>query len=459
MPDVRQQILLSVAILIPAVLILLRRDRLLLVWICLTVGINIFDARLAVNFPAARLTGLLLIPRTLHYLPRMARSPAGRATLIHFAYLGILAFIFGYLLPWPADSFTRRFNQLPPGRAAIYMIRTLADMSIAFFVAMWVVRKRTPAAVLKGLIVATSVAAIGGIMEVLTGVDIYGSLTGVAPLSVDYRVRGFTYEPRGLGLVAAHGFLISVVLWSRRRTWSNRGLAALHGAAILIAGSTSAAVALAFGSGGLFLLDRRTRRILLGTLLAAMIAGAVVGTRSGYLNTFIANATVRLTAERFEFDRDNLLEDVALRMDVFDGPALLLLAAEPTYLIFGTGPGLIPIPATRFLPVSPEYSWLAETGINTPPTSGLLLELSNAGLIGIALWIVLVRSSLRAFQRLSAAAPAAHWWGAARSAFAVAAALYLVQASPLSAIWAVFAGCGIGASCLVRMAPQGTSPA
>ena len=53
--------ILALAAGLPLALLLRRQERLLLLWICITTGVNVFDARVGVNLPAARLVGLIVL--------------------------------------------------------------------------------------------------------------------------------------------------------------------------------------------------------------------------------------------------------------------------------------------------------------------------------------------------------------------------------------------------------------
>ena len=66
------------------------------------VTINIFDTSLYVNLPAARIVGLMLIPKSVNLLPYLLRTRAGRSLAIHFLYLAYLGVIFGFLYKLPA---------------------------------------------------------------------------------------------------------------------------------------------------------------------------------------------------------------------------------------------------------------------------------------------------------------------------------------------------------------------
>jgi hypothetical protein len=406
-----------------------------------------------VNLPAARAAGILLIPMALGFLPKILYTRPGKVLIIYYFYLAYLGIIFGFIIPWPDGGLLRQFNQIAPGRAIIFLIRSAADLSLAIFVARQVVKLKSPDKVVRYILFGTSVAALWGVFEFLSRVDLYGLITGVRSLSIEYRMRGFCYEPRALGLITSQGMLLSLLLYSHKRSWKLLTLTGLHALAFFLAGSTSALVACFMGAAILVLFERKVRSsmFVLATL-GVMVLTLLVMTKSQYLTTYVENVRVRLTVDRIERPAENAIENLAFRMDIFDGPALLFLYYNPLHLFVGTGPGLVGLPATAYLPPSRYFAWVSETGINTPPTSGFMLELSNTGIIGLAMWLIICVSIFRAFKYLSRQeAPEDLAWRIGGGAFAIALGVYFMQNSPLSAIWPVFIGIGLAAYYLARV--------
>ena len=178
-------------------------------------------------------------------------------------------------------------------------------------------------------------------------------------------------------------------------------------------------------------------------------------TKSQFLATYIENARLRLTIERIERSPENIIENLAFRMDILDGPALLFLFSNPLYLLVGSGPGLVNLPATDYLPPSKDFNWAADTGINTPPSIGLVIELSNTGIIGLGLWFIICICIFRAFNFLGKLnAPESRAWRIGKGAFAAVLGVYIMQVSPLSPNWAVFLGIGLAAYHTARSTPE-----
>jgi len=406
-----------------------------------------------VNLPAARAAGILLIPMALGFLPKILCTRPGKVLIMHYCYLIFLGVVFGFIIPWSDAGLLRKFNQIAPGRAIIFLIRSGADLSLAIFVARQVVKLKSPDKVVRYILVGTSVAALSGVLEFLTRVDLYGLFTGVGSLSIEYRMRGFCFEPRGLGLITGQGMLLTLLLYSHKRSWKLLALTGLHALAFFLAGSTSALVACFMGAAILLLFDRKVRSsMLVLATLGVMALTLMVTTKSQYLTTYVENVRLRLTVDRIERPPENEIENLAFRMDILDGSALLFLYYNPLYLFVGAGPGLVSLPATAYLPPSKYFAWVSETGINTPPTMGFMLELSNTGIIGLALWLIICLSIFRAFKYLSRQNSPEHiGWKIGRGAFAIVLGVYFMQISPLSALWSVFIGIGLAAYYLARV--------
>ena len=456
MTDPRQLLSLAVVLFIPTYLILARQERALLAWICLTVSVQIFDTRMLVNLPAARAAGLLLIPQAIHFLPKILSTRPGKVLIFHYSYLIFLGIVFGFIFPWPDGGLERTLNQIAPGRSIIYLIRTGADISLAIFVARQVIKLKNPDKVLHYMLIGTSIAAFSGILEFLTRIDLYQLLTGIEYDYIPNRMRGFCYEPRGLGLITGIGSLLSLLLYSQQPSWKLFGLCCLHAMAFVLAGSTSALMAAGLGAMTLMLFNHKFRLYMLIFMTVGMIFLTLLFmTKSQFLATYIENARLRLTIERIERSPENIIENLAFRMDILDGPALLFLYSNPLYLLVGSGPGLVSLPATEYLPPSEDFNWAAETGINTPPSIGLVLELSNTGIIGLGLWLIIYICIFRAFNYLGKLnEPESRAWRIGKGAFAAVLGVYIMQVSPLSPNWAVFLGIGLAAYHTARSTPE-----
>src|SRR5262249_40822698 len=268
-------------------------------------------------------------------------------------------------------------------------------------------------------------------------------------------VRGFNLEPRWLGLTMVQGGLIALV-WSRIRRSRFLGvLAALHFAVMVLAVSASALFAAVAAWLSLVLFERRVRRPLLG--LGALAGAAVVlllvfGSNLSVAASWITNLSERFTLRQaLDVATRTPAEVFAQFLDIFDYTAFMVLAASPLAVLIGVGPGLVMLPGSAFIPNDPRWAWVVETneGITSLPTMGVLVEWSNGAILMVLLWVAFAVACWRAFTDMSGLDPEhADSWLLGRAAFVVVAATYLVQTSPISAIWPVFMGMGIGAAAL-----------
>lgn len=456
--DWRGYVILAIGVGVPLMLLLHRREQELFAWLCITVGVNIFDARVGINFPAARLVGLLVLP----FLPLGAfdfqvlmRTRPMRILLAGFGYLAILGVTYGFLYPWPDAGYLRPFVQSAPGRVLIYALRLLSDFGITLFVARRMLRGTLPHELLRLLLIGTSIAVLGAFAESLSHIQIYQILSGYPIQEIAGRVRGLNFEPRGLGLTMVQGGFIAF-LWSRyRRSRLLLALAAAHFLVLLLAVSASALIAAAAGWLCLVLLEPRARRPLLG--FGALAAGAValvliLGRDLPLAASWTTNLTQRFTiGQALDLATRTPIQVIARFLDIFDYTAFMVLASSPLAVLIGVGPGLVMLPGSNFIPEEPRWAWVVESneGITSLPTMGILLEWANGGILMLLLWLAFAFACSRALSAMAEL----DWehgdsWRLGRGAFIVMAATYLVQASPISAIWPIFMGLGIGAAAL-----------
>jgi hypothetical protein len=467
--DWRGYVILAIALGVPLALLLHRREKELFAWLCLTVGISIFDARVGINFPAARLVGLLVLP----FLPLGAfdfqvlmRTRPMRILLFGTAYLAILGIVYGVLYPWPDVGYLRPWVQGAQGRLFIYTARLLSDFGIVLLVARRMLRGTLPHEMIRLLLIGTSVAVVGALAEFVSNLQIYEILTGYPINEIGGRVRGFNLEPRWLGLTMVQGGFFAL-LWSRIRRSRFLGLlAAVHFAVLLLAVSASALFAGGAAWLCLVLFERKVRRPLLG--FGALVAAAVALLLAFGRNLSLATSWITNLSERFtlrqavDLATRTPVQVVAQFLDIFDYTAFMVLAASPLAVLIGVGPGLVMLPGSAFIPSDPRWAWVVETneGITSLPTMGILVEWSNGGILMVLLWIAFAIACWRAFSDMADLDPEhADSWLLGRGAFVVIAGTYLVQTSPISAIWPVFMGMGIGAAALALQPAPAVAPA
>lgn len=451
--DVRVLVLAAVVVVIPAYLVLRRQDEMLLRWICFTVALDVLNPQFVIHLPAARVAGLIALPGVLRTLKGGCRSFPAKLLLIQYGYAALLGLIFGYLVPWDDGAYLRTFFETGEGRVIVYMLKETGDVSLALFVAQRLVSGRSPDRLIRYVLWGTGTACIGGLLQAATRVDLYAGITGSPPLDVTLRARGFDYEPRGLGLMAVCGLILTLLVLARSFNLKYSLIATLHLAALFVSTSTSALYALAAGLAAIMMLEPRLRRpafLYAGVTCGLLLCLVILTIQPTWMRGWSDNLAIRTSTNRFAGAPSDFNDQILYRLDIFDGSALQFFEANPVYVLIGTGPGLISLPATAYIPNSIYYAWVQESGagLNTLPSLGLLIELANGGGADLLLWLLIVGSSLRAARRLQLKAEnrTTSDLSLEGSAFAAMACIYLAQASPLSAIWPVFLGAGLAAA-------------
>lgn len=448
--DYRQFILLGVAIIVPLFLYWRRKSRLLLGWLCLTLFVQIFDTTLITNLPASRVAGLLYLPLAILELRNYLSIQPVRLLLLNLLYLILLGLLFGLIWPWPDLTFNRPFTLIAPGRTIIYLSRLISDLSLSVLLVQLL--RQVP----QSLLTVGRAVALGGVLNALvgmvtfaTGADIFYLVTGIGEtILLTGRARGLAIEPRAMGMCCDYGLIVLLLLRNRVSSWW-LALLIVCLVGVLITYSISSLVLLACGLvTAIVFLTNRVRLMVVGTaiLLSLTVAGARI-----YLPDRFDQAvqTIRKRVDpEYKLEgipAGNVGEEVAYRLDVFDASALLFLLDKPIYAVFGTGPGLVTLPASAYIPEG-LYSqiWTPEVGINSPPSSGFLLEVSNSGLLGLVFWFLQCLSCLAALRYLTTKAPELderQEWGFAFALFLIGAVLYLVHASH-TPVWSLMLSLG-----------------
>ncbi len=449
MNEFREYLLLFIAIIVPVVLFKTGRQRILLGWVCVTLFVQIFDTSILTNLPAGRIVGILYLPAALASLKDLAKLRPFQLWLINFGYLLILGFVFGFLIPWPDSTMMRPYTLTAPGKAIIYSARLLSDFSLTVFVVNQFRQPGTTLFIVRAMIAGATASSFVGILFILTGFDLTYAITGFEDqLLTAERAHGLSAEPRGLGLACAYAVMFLLI--GQQKTFKYWfPLSIINLIALLASSSTSAIVLLLAGiAAGWIFFSNRVRLVIslsLVLLLALVWIVSYVFPKQYESGARIISSRIDPEMKLSGIPPGTFGEEIAYRLDAFDSSALLFLIDQPIYALVGTGPGMVSLPASYYVPPG-LYSaiWTPETGINSPPFHGILLEISNSGLVGIISWLLQVVICLRALKWMIRRSDLFDWeedWELARAVFLIGSVFYLVQVS-ISPVWSVVLGIG-----------------
>lgn len=447
--DLSQIILLLIAVSVPLALFQLKRYKLLLGWVCITLFVQLFDTTILTNLPAPRIVGLMYLPTALKSFREWWGLKPVKAWVINYLYLLILGIIFGFLWPWPDTTMMRPYTLTAPGRTIVYSFRLISDLSLTLFIATQLRTAGNLYWIGRALVAGATLSALAGLLTLFTGFDLVYAITDFEDqfLTAE-RAHGLSAEPRGLGLACAYGLMILLIGQKRLfRLWPVLLLINLAG--LLSTVSTSALALLLTGivTGWLFF-SNRTRGAILGLILLAVILlfGASVFMPMQFDSAVqTIGARIDPSQKLSGIPPGTFGQEVAYRLDVFDASAMLFLLEEPFYALLGTGPGLVSLPASLHVPQG-LYSaiWTPEVGVNSLPFHGILLEISNGGLLGVLLWLFQVIScwmALRFLANRQKGSLESEEWSFAWALFLIGTVFYLVQVS-ISPVWSVMSAMG-----------------
>ncbi len=450
----QQNILLAIAILVPIILLRLKRHDLLLSWVCFTFSVQVFDTVPLTNLPATRIVGLIYLPSAIAQTRSWLKLRPMKAWTINFIYLLILGFFFGYLWPWPDITMSRPFTLAAQGRWLVYSVRLLSDLALTVFVINQMLKPGSVWLAGRALVAGTTTSALAALLETATKIDLYEIITGLEEqLLTIARARGLAGEPRGLGLVCAYGTMILLI--GRRKLfagWAIMLIINLSG--LLLTYSASSIVLLGVGVVASWIFLSNRLRWMVSMLIAVTVLLVLTSVILFPQQFEQGSETVlsRLDPERklSDIPPGTFGQEVAYRLDVFDSSTLLFFFDNPLYAIIGAGPGLVSLPASFYVPPG-IYSiiWNPTVGINGLPFHGLLLEISNSGVLGLFLWSVQVYACLSALRLISRihknlGEEDADEWEFAYALFLIGAVFHLVQVHS-SPIWSVILGIGCAA--------------
>lgn len=322
--------------------------------------------------------------------------PALRFIYYEWCILLILMVVFGFISPWQNiyDS-ERMWTQLAAGRGAISMIRLTLEILIIPIIYYWIK---------KGNISIQSIIKIIGIIVVLNFSIAMADFFSAHLLKMHMfpnsrivygRFSGFCCEPRAFGRGMAIALIILYLSYfNKYRIKLHLLYIIIASLSVLISFSASAIIALCLSLGGAVLFQKRpnigkTALALCGIFILCYLAAQIYDYFSASLTDNVNYKIEKVIHGDIE---DQITGEPAFftRFEVFDRAALNFLYDNPQYLIFGTGPNLISIPASDYL--SPKAMAIYQTGIDSVPHSGLVNILARSGLVGLLLFCLFFKS-------------------------------------------------------------------
>ena len=183
--DPRQFLLLLIALAVPVAAYLMHRTKWVLWWVGFTIFVQVFDTAIFTNLHAARIVGLFYVPTMVSTFRRWIAVPPAKVWMINFLYLVALGLLFGILSPWPDTTGMRAFTLRAQGRTIIFLVRTIADLSVTVFVFNQLSTPGAFAALRRAMVTGVVANAIAGIVGLALDGAPYGMITGLRGDAMD----------------------------------------------------------------------------------------------------------------------------------------------------------------------------------------------------------------------------------------------------------------------------------
>jgi len=310
-----------------------------------------------------------------------------RPLWINFIYLIFLGIIFGFLFPWTDDSSYRLWTQGAQGRAIITLVRYLNEFFIALYF-FWIIRTNK-------INLHYVVYAIGWVTFISFSIALIEYAAGPifrlnfldSPNIISDRFFGLNNEPKVFGRNSALAYII--ILFFYLKIERNRKLLffiIINAIGVILSLSASAYVMFAVFTIYL-LIDQKRLKLLMVVFLFTITSFFVLQ------NNPIFNDSTKMKIEKVFTGSSSDFSSTELafisRFDIFDHLALLFLYDNPKYILTGTGPNLISIPASKYVGDFTAYSFYAQIGgIDSVPNVMINNVLANSGLIGLFLFFL-----------------------------------------------------------------------
>lgn len=390
-----QPLLIAFCLLIPVYCLVRKKHDFLIGWLTLVTVIDIFNSQKYMNLTAIKLAGITLIPYVLINLKTLIKLKEIKLLLIHFALLCILGLVYGHIIPWEDLTGLKGGRDIPQWRSIIHLGSIFLEWNVVFYLSMQFVKIERFYRTVNIILIALTVNCIFGFVESYFKIDFYHFFTEGYHMLVKNRMRGLSYEPRGLAQICVFGISLTLGTLHLRKWYINLGILLLLGISTFVFNiSVSAIVILAACIGFLIAYKLIANLKLIKKYLN--YKRVIIALVAVFVSIFIIGTYVKsnkLLMEHLE-KRSYILKGkgIAQKLEVFDAAAMNFLLNNPKHLILGAGPGLISVPASSYILERDKEDW---THIVALPHLGLILQLANGGLIGLAIFLAMLYISIK----------------------------------------------------------------
>ncbi|ODS88830.1 MAG: hypothetical protein ABS44_07410 [Chryseobacterium sp. SCN 40-13] len=368
----------------------LRQKHHVLVFLCI---LSIFADNFRVNFGpsllVANVIGFLVIFIIIKELYLF--SPIKhlyKPIWTEFFYLIILGYVFGFMFPWDSVySDYRLWTQRAEGRAIITLFRLLNEILLSYYIIWCFIKKKINLRLVIYMIAYISLLSFGvGLIDYFFGYWFKSNFLYVVP-ELSSRFLGLNGEPKMFGRNSALAYALILLYYLTQRKDKKLVFFLIINAVGVIISLSASALILFMVLNLIILLKKIKPAAFIFFSVVFMVAAVLLQN-----NPFFEEVTKGKIEKAFFGIENKVIPDepqLFSRFDIFDRLGLVFLYENPQYILMGTGPNLISIPASKYVDTLPEYATFAERGgIDSVPNVMVNNILARSGIIGVILFSV-----------------------------------------------------------------------
>lgn len=376
-----------------------KNHKILFSLVILAVFTDVFTLELGSVVHLSNIVGFVMLPLIIRfytkgrfaYITRKVTS-IFKPLWLNFFYLIVLGYIFGFLIPWENTGGYRTWSQQASGRTIVTLVRLFNEFCIALYIIWAILTEKVNIKFIVMVIGCVTFASfLVGIIEYGSGFPIIRSLIQETPKILSERFLGLCGEPKSFGRNAALAYIITLAYYLKVEK-KKIFLFFIIINVITVILSLSASTFILFIMFNVYMLISSKKLHLLFLYVPLFFVGYFVVS---------SNPMFEVTKNKMDkaiFGSDNISNysdntsgamSIVSRFDIFDHLAYVFLINNPQYIVTGTGPNLISLPASRYVGDYIQYSTYAEVGgIDSVPNVMFNNVLAASGIIGIILFVI-----------------------------------------------------------------------
>ncbi|WP_124397393.1 O-antigen ligase family protein [Thermaurantimonas aggregans] len=306
----------------------------------------------------------------------------------------ILGVIFGFIFPWEDMSGDRSWSQKAHGRTIVQIIRIFLEFIVIFYVIFSIKYRRiTLEFIIKAFAISAILSFWIGLFDYFISYQIKATLFDLEYFEKN-RFLGLNGEPKALGRSSAFAYSIILLFCIQFKKYTKFYLFSIFTCILGVLLSSSASSYILFLLLNVLIFLKFNFKSILSFILIAFLL--ITSYFILLENNLLHPGTHRkITKALIALDEDWIKNEPKLfkRFDIFDRLALIYLWNNPIYLVTGTGPNLISLPMSKYIPSNTIFHVWGR--VDSVPNVFPINITARSGLIGLTLYFLFIYNIIK----------------------------------------------------------------